>query len=121
MRAALQIHALAGRIVGDHNADDRITVEDGDRRATGLASDPAMDYHHGRSVAKAGRYLLREIFERVLRLGEDEDLAPQTGRRIEHDRLVEDRREVAPFSILPRQLEAQSSVFEIRQDDDLRF
>ena len=76
MRAALKVHTFAGRIVGDHHADDGITVEGRDGSATSLARDAAMDNHHGRGVAKARRDLVREIFERVLRLGEDENLAP---------------------------------------------
>ena len=81
MRAALEVHALAGGVVGDHHANDRIGVEGGDGRASGLAGDAAMNHDDRWPIADARRDLLLQVFERVLRLGEDDDLAPQASCR----------------------------------------
>ena len=76
MRAALKIYAFSGGIVGDHDANERIGVEGGYGGAAGLAGYAAMDHHDGSRLADSRGDLLLQIFERVLRLGEDDDLAP---------------------------------------------
>ena len=62
-----------------------------------------------------------EIFERILGLGEDQDFPPQPRCRIEHDRFVEDRLQLAPFRVLAGQLQAQRAIFEVRQNGDFGF
>ena len=119
MRAALKVHAFAGGIVRDHDAHDRIRIEGGDGGAACLAGNAAMDHDDGSRLADPRGDLLLQIFERVLRLGEDHDLAPQARCGIEHDRLVEDRFKLSPFGVLPRQLQTKRPVLEILQDDDL--
>jgi hypothetical protein len=76
MRAALQVDALAGGVVGNHHAHDRVAVEGSDRGTAALTRDAAMDHHDRVGVAEPGGNLLREIFQRVLGLGENDDLAP---------------------------------------------
>ena len=55
MRAALKIDALAGGIIGDHDAHDRIAVEGGDGGAAGLTGDAAVDHHDCGRIADACR------------------------------------------------------------------
>ena len=40
---------------------------------------------------------------------------------IEHDRLVEDRFELAPFGVLTGELQSERARLKIPEDDDLRF
>ena len=102
MRAALQVDALAGGIVGDHDAHHRIAVEGGDGGAARLAGDAAVDHDDGGGIADACHDLLLQIFERVPGLGEDDDLATKARGRIEHDRVVEDRLQLTPLGVLSR-------------------
>ena len=121
VRAALKVHAFAGGVVRDHHADDRVGIEGGDRGAPGFSCDAAVNHDHGSRVAKPGDNLLLQVFERVLGLGEDQDFPPQPGCRIEHDRFVEDRLQLAPLGVLPGKLQAQRASFEVRQNCDLGF
>ena len=91
MRAALQVHAFAGGVVGDHDADDGIAVEGGDGGASRLARDAAMNDDYGRRAPTRRHDLLLKIFQRVAGLSENHDFAPQTGSWIADDRIVEDR------------------------------
>ena len=104
MRAALKVHTFAGGIVRDHDANDRIGIERCDSGAACLAGNAAMNHDHGCRLANPRCNLLLQIFERVLRLGEDDDLASQSRRGIQHQGLVEDRFQLPPFGVLPRQL-----------------
>ena len=88
VRATLKVDAFTGGIVGDHDADDRIAVEGSDRSATGFPRNAAMDHHHRRRIAEARGDLMGQIFERVLRLGEDQDFPTQTRCWVEHDGII---------------------------------
>ena len=119
--AALQVDALASGIVGDEDAHLGIVVEGGDVGLAHVARHAAMDDGHGLGFADALPDLAREIFERVARLGEDQELAALAGRLVDHRRLVEDFAELAPLGILARLAQSVSKLFEIAQDDQLGF
>ena len=53
--AALQVHALAGGVVGDHHPHDRVGVEGGDGRAAGFARDAAVDHRPRPPDRRCGR------------------------------------------------------------------
>ena len=103
MRAALKVHAFAGGVVGDHHADDGIAVECRDGRAPRLARDAAVDDDDA-VRANGRRDLLLKVFERVARLGEDDDLAPKAGGGVADDRVVQDRLQLPPLRVLARLL-----------------
>ena len=63
-----------------------------------------MNHDDRRPFADARRDLLREVVERVPRLGEDDDLTPEPGGAVEHDRLVQYRLQLAPFRVSAGQL-----------------
>ena len=77
MRAALKVHAFAGGIVGDHDANDRIGVEGGDGGAPRFARDAAVDHDDSGRIADARQIFCCRYSSVSLRLGEDDDLAPQ--------------------------------------------
>ncbi len=80
---ALKVDALAGGVIGDHDLHQRIVVERRDRGAAGLPRYAAMDDDGGLGT-DLGADLLRQVFERVARLGEDDDLVPEQrlGRQV---------------------------------------
>ena len=53
VRAALQVDAFAGCVVGDHHLHDRVAIERSDGGAARLASDAAMD--HDDAISADGR------------------------------------------------------------------
>ena len=76
VRAALQVDPLARRVVGEQEPHRRVVVEGGDRGAPPVARNAAVDHRHALRLARAGTDPVREILERVARLGEDDDLPP---------------------------------------------
>ena len=51
MCAALKVDALASSVVSDHDAHDGVAVEGGDRRATRLAGNAAVDHDDSGRIA----------------------------------------------------------------------
>ena len=78
-----------------------------------------MDDDDGRRLADTGGDLGLQIFKRILRLGEDEHLAPQPGGLVAHDRLVQNGVELAPFRVLTGQLQPERAGLEVAEDGNL--
>src|SRR6266508_5514982 len=97
MRAALKIHAFAGGIVCDHYANERIGIDCSDGGASCLAGNAAMDHNDSSRLANPGGYLLLQVFERIFRFCEDDNLAPQARSGLQHQGLIKDRFELPPF------------------------
>jgi hypothetical protein len=95
-------------------AHDWITVERGDPGASRFSRDATVDYDDCCRITDAAHDFLLQIIQRVLGLGEDQDFAPQTRNRIEDERIIEDRLQLAPFSILTRQFEPPDRGFVLR-------
>jgi hypothetical protein len=110
MRAALQVHAFARGIVGDHHPHNRVAVERGNCCPASLARYSAMNHDDRRRFANPRRDILRQVVEGVPRFGEDDDLPPEPGGGVEHDRLVQDRLQLAPFGVPAGQLQAQCAL-----------
>src|ERR1700738_4831629 len=104
MRAALEVDPFAGGAVRDHDANDRIRIESGNGRASGFTSNAAMNHDDRSRFPYPRRDLLLQVFEGVLRFGEDDDLPPEPSRSIQHQRFIEDRLEFAPLCVLSREL-----------------
>ncbi len=107
VRAALQVHAFAGGVIGDEHAHLWIGIECGDGRTARFAGDAAVNDSNGRRITDTGSNLGLEILQRIFRLREDKDLTARACGRIEHQRLVEHGFELAPFGILTRQFQRQ--------------
>src|SRR5690606_29587455 len=87
--SALQVHALARSVVRDQHKQVFVLHESLDDLAALLARDPAVDDVHGFRIAEACPHLVEEVVEGVLRLGEDDQLAPITGA-IDHEIVIKD-------------------------------
>src|SRR5271163_1484745 len=97
MRAALQIDAFAGGVVGDEDAHFRVVVEGGDVGAANVARDAAVNDRDSFGLAEHLSNLIREIEKSVARLGENDELAPSPRRLVDHRWFVEDFGELPPF------------------------
>lgn len=51
--------------------------------------------------------LMRQVFGRVPRLSEDDDLWRKPTRRLVHNRVIESRIKLPPFRVLARELQSQ--------------
>src|SRR6266511_3114996 len=90
VRAALQVHAFARGIVTDENAYLRIVVESSDVGLAHVARHAAVDHDNGFMLANALADVAGEVFQRVARLGENEELATFAGRLVDYRRLRRD-------------------------------
>ena len=102
IRAALEVHAFAGRIVGQQEPDRRIVVECGDDCAPPVAGDTAVDHRDAFRLAGAVADSAGEIFEGVPGFGEDNDLAPDVFGGVVDQRVVENAVELPPLCVLAR-------------------
>ena len=118
VRATLQVHTFAGRIIRDHDPDDRIAVERGDCSPACLAGNPAMNDNDRPSLTEARYQFICKIFEGVFGFGENQDLSTNACGRVDHGRFVEDAFKLAPLGVLAGQFESQSARFEVLQDRD---
>ena len=115
---ALEVDALARRIVRDHHHDLRVVHERLHDLAPVRTPDPAVDHHHRLVPAETGADPAREVFEGVARLGEDDELSPPpVGAG--HERMVEEARELEPFGVRALAPQRPRAVFEAPQRVDL--
>ena len=115
---ALEVDALAGGVVRDHDQDRRVVQEGVHGVAPGLAGEAAVDLDHGLGAAEAGADLVGEVGERVARLGEDDQLAP-VACGVGHQRLVEDALQLAPLGVGAGAAQRLGPLLEVGQDRDL--
>ena len=105
--AALEVHAFAGGIVGDQHQQVFVLHEALDHLAALLARYATMDHVHGFGVAEARAHLVEQVVERVLGLGEDDQLATIAGG-VDHQIVVEDAVELRPFRVHAGAQDAQA-------------
>ena len=103
---ALEVDAFAGGVVGDQHQQVLVLHEALDNLAALLARHAAVDHVHRFGVAQARAHLFQQVVERVLRLGEDDQLAAIAGG-VDHQLVVEDAIELGPFRIDARAQNAQ--------------
>ncbi len=75
---ALEVYALAGGVVGDHEEDIRVLGEGYDCLTAFIASETAVDHDDLLVLAAQRPDLLGQVEERILRLGEDDQLPAVT-------------------------------------------
>ena len=96
---ALKVYTFAGSIIGDEDQHVAVLHEPLYDLATFFTGYAAMDYIDSFRLAEAGPYLVDEIMQRVLRFGEDDQLAP-VAIGIDHQVIVEDAVELGPLGVL---------------------
>ena len=106
---------------GDNPWLEVIIIEGRNVGLTHVTWHTAMNDNNSLGFSNALPDLVRKVFERVTRLGEDNELATLAGRLVHHRRLVEDFAELAPLGILARFPQLVSKLFEFAEDDQLGF
>ena len=96
--AALEVHPLAGRIVGDEHQQAAVGHEALDDLAALLALHPSVNFGDSLRVPETRPNLAHQVVERVLGLGEDDEL-PAVAGGVDHQRVVEDPVELRPLRI----------------------
>ena len=104
--AALKVHTLAGRVVGDQDQHVLVLHEALDDLAPLFTRNAAVDHLHGLGIAEPRPHLVEQVVQRVLGLGENDQLAAIAGR-VDHQIVVEDTIELAPLRIHARAQHAE--------------
>ena len=95
---ALEVDALAGGVVGDHDEDILVVNEGIDGLAAIFPAHAAMDDDHGLVAAQRIADAVGEIVQRVPGFGKDDELAP-VAFGVFHQGIIEDAFELFPLGI----------------------
>ena len=99
--AALKVHTFSGCVVGNQHQHVAVLHEPLDDLAPLFPRHAAMDHIDRIRIAEPSADLVDQVMERVLRLGEDDQLAT-IAVGIDHEVIVENTIELRPFGVEAR-------------------
>ena len=117
--AALKVYAFSCGIVGDEHQQIAVLHEPLDDLAALLAGDAAVDDRDRIGIAEPRLYLVPQVVERVLGLGEDNQLAA-VAVGVDHQRGVEDPVQLSPLRVPARMQNAERLFLESLERIDLQ-